>query len=61
MPDMMTRPEMTRLIDVEDESRRPPEDPTRLTVPPAVIGFLLLVAVLLACVFYVAAQVVQTP
>lgn len=33
----------------------------RLTVPPAVIGFLLLLAVLLACVFYIAAQVVQTP
>lgn len=30
-------------------------------VPLGVIGFLLLVAVALACAFYIAAQVVQTP
>ena len=37
------------------------DDPVKLTLPPALIGFLLLLAVTLACVFYVAAQVVQTP
>ena len=31
------------------------------TVPPAVVGFLLLVIVVLACAFYITAQVVQTP
>ena len=61
MPDMMTRPEMAQQIEGEDDSRGSEEDPMRLTVPPAVIGFLLLAAVLLACVFYIAAQVVQTP
>lgn len=30
-------------------------------VPPAVVGFLLILTVLLACGFYVAAQLVQTP
>jgi hypothetical protein len=37
------------------------DDPAILTVPPAVIGLLLLVIVALACAFYIAAQVVQTP
>jgi hypothetical protein len=37
------------------------EEPETLTLPPALIGFLLLVAVTLACVFYVAAQVIHTP
>jgi hypothetical protein len=34
-------------------------DPT--AVPPALIGLLLLLAVVLAIIFIVAAQVVQTP
>jgi hypothetical protein len=37
------------------------DDPAILSVPPAVIGFLLLLVVVLACIFYIAAQVVQTP
>lgn len=37
------------------------DDRSIRTVPPAVIGFLLLVVVVLACAFYIAAQVVQTP
>jgi hypothetical protein len=37
------------------------DDPAMLSVPPAVIGFLLLLVVVLACIFYIAAQVVQTP
>jgi hypothetical protein len=36
-------------------------DPAILSVPPAVIGFLLLLVVVLACTFYIAAQIVQTP
>jgi hypothetical protein len=35
--------------------------PAKLTVPLAVVGFLVLLAVTLACLFYVAAQIVQTP
>jgi hypothetical protein len=31
------------------------------SIPPALIGFLLVLAVVLAIVFLVAAQVVQTP
>lgn len=38
-----------------------PTDPERITAPPALIGFLLLLAVILAIIFLVAAQVVQTP
>ena len=44
-----------------DERVQLADDPIKLTVPPAVIGFLLLLAVVLACVFYIAAQVVHTP
>jgi hypothetical protein len=60
-----------REYEVEGEGRPQPghrgefargeDDPAIVTVPPAVIGFLLLVIVALACAFYLAAQVVQTP
>ena len=36
-------------------------DETIRRVPPTVLGFLLLLTVLLAAVFFIAAQVVQTP
>jgi hypothetical protein len=36
-------------------------DEENLTVPPAVIGILLLLVVVMAIAFLVAAQVVQTP
>jgi hypothetical protein len=38
-----------------------PDSVDDLIVPPAVIGFLLFLTVVLAIVFLVAAQVVQTP
>ncbi len=60
MPDLKSQPEKDRPIDSGDEFRQRADDPITLTVPPAVIGFLLLLAVLLACVFYIAAQVVHT-
>jgi hypothetical protein len=43
------------------ESTQQRADTTMLSVPPAVVGFLLLLVVVLACTFYIVAQVVQTP
>jgi hypothetical protein len=50
-----------RPSDRRGESDHRDDDPPILIVPAAVIGFLLLVTVALACAFYIAAQVVQTP
>ena len=61
MRDMRPQSETDRPTDRGDETCQRADDPMKLTVPPAVIGFLLLLAVVLACVFYIAAQVVQTP
>jgi hypothetical protein len=49
--------------ETEDTRHKPirDEEPATLMLPPALIGVLLLVAVTLACVFYIAAQVVHTP
>jgi hypothetical protein len=50
-----------RQSDFRAEPNPGEDDPAILSVPPAVIGFLLLLVVVLACIFYIAAQVVQTP
>jgi hypothetical protein len=43
---------------MESNGRRTPESPS---IPPALIGLLLLLAVVLAIAFVLAAQLVQTP
>jgi hypothetical protein len=61
----MGRYQIGRSDDLETQNRSEAadrdDDPGVPGVPPAVIGFLLLLTVVLACAFYIAAQVVQTP
>lgn len=61
MPNITPQSELLEQSERADDTGHPVDDLNKLTVPPALIGFLLLLAVMLACVFYIAAQVVHTP